>query len=122
MLSWRRCVKQPGIVANLARFAAVSIALSAAGCASDQERRDEAYGYSQQAYNVSGPVAAQRAAEPEVEDDGLPSQVAPPAKRAQEADDPTEPYSRNYGAPARRADAVLTPATTAALPRRVATY
>ena len=122
MLPLRRCVKQPGILANFARCAALGIALSAAGCASDQERREDAYGHGQQAYNMRGPVAPQREAEPEVEDDGLPSQVPPPVKRAREPDDPREPYSPNYGAPARQAEVVLAPATTASLPRRVATY
>ncbi len=122
MLPLRLCAKQTSILANLARCAALGIAFSAAGCASDRERQDEAYGNGQQAYKMQRPVAPQRAAEPDVEDDGLPSQVPPPVKRAHELDDPREPYSPNYGAPARRADALLAPATTASLQRRVATY
>ena len=45
-----------------------------------------------------------------------------PARVFPEPDDPREPYSPNYGAPARQAEVVLAPATTASLPRRVATY
>src|SRR5437879_1484388 len=33
----------------------------------------------------------------EIEDDGLPAQVAPPAAMRREPDDPSEPFSRNYG-------------------------
>jgi hypothetical protein len=35
----------------------------------------------------------------EVEDDGLPSQTPPSTRIRQMPDDPTEPYSRNYGGP-----------------------
>jgi len=40
------------------------------------------------------PVHAERA---EVEEDGLPAQVAPVSAIRQQPDDPSEPFSRNYG-------------------------
>lgn len=43
---------------------------------------------------VSKPLAR---ADTGVEDDGLPAQVPPPAAIRQAPDDPSEPYSRNYG-------------------------
>ena len=122
MLRLCRCVKRQSSLAMLARCAALGLALCAAGCASDQERREEAHGYGQYAHSMRGPVPPQRTSEPEVEDDGLPSQLPPPVKRTGEPDDPNEPYSPNYGGPARRAEAVIAPAVTASAAHRVATY
>lgn len=54
-----------------------------------------------------------------IEDDGLPAQTAPPAHIRQLPDDPSEPFSRNYGLqPPRRlshaeAEAVIARAITA---------
>jgi hypothetical protein len=109
----------------LVRTCALGAALLAGGCASDQEYRGQAHGYSQQAYVANGQAAQQRRVEPELEDDGLPSQVAPPIQRRREADDPREPFSPNYGSPpsgppAQRAEAP--PVPVAALPQRIASY
>ncbi|MDX2157835.1 MAG: adhesin [Hyphomicrobiaceae bacterium] len=67
---------------------ALSLALLAAGCASSQPP----------SYRVAGPPLRPDAAtvKVEVEDDGLPSQLAPRHPR-QTPDDPSEPWSPNYG-------------------------
>lgn len=82
------------------RFCALGALLTAAGavagCATDQDYRREA-AYARDAAAVRGPMSHARAAEPELEDDGLPSQVPPPANRRLEPDDPREPFSPNYG-------------------------
>ncbi len=42
-------------------------------------------------------VRVAQAAVIDVEDDGLPAQTPPPARARQMPDDPSEPFSRNYG-------------------------
>lgn len=89
-------------------------AVLAAGCASKQASHTS--GYSQ--------MGAQRVAvvppRVEMEDDGLPAQTPPP-RRAAVADDPREPWSRNYGGPAPSAQpAAASPAATAPAWRAVA--
>lgn len=114
-------VKPQSILVVLARACALGAAALAAGCASDKEQREQVYGYSQQAHAdqaAAAAAAAQRPQKSEVEDDGLPSQVPPPVNRRREPDDPSEPYSPNYGAPARRAEAPVAP--VAATPQRIA--
>jgi hypothetical protein len=102
-----------------APFVVASLAALQAGCAADSN-----------AYATTPVVAAYVAQIPETEDDGLPSQDAPPARIRQMPDDPSQPYSRNYGgpnpaaaadapekAPADRADAqAVPPAIPADLP------
>jgi hypothetical protein len=88
-----------GVTRQFATGAARCVALGAlfamGGCASDEEYRRKVYGDPQQQMAMRGPV---RAAKPvEVEEDGLPSQVAPPPNRKSEPDDPNEPFSPNYG-------------------------
>ena len=88
------------ITARIARLAMIGAAACAlAGCATDEEYRRAAYTRDAARQNVAQQQQRQRATEPEVEDDGLPSQVPPPANRRREADDPREPYSPNYGSP-----------------------
>jgi hypothetical protein len=65
----------------------IALTLSLAGCATS----------SAEAPAASGPLA--QAARAEVEDDGLPPQAAPRAGVRDLADDPREPFSRNYGPP-----------------------
>jgi hypothetical protein len=124
MFEWCPCVRR--LSTGLARLVLAAVTLSAAGCASDAEYRRQVHGqhvYTQQAQAMRGAIAPPRAAEPELEDDGLPPQVAPPVNRARTPDDPREPYSPNYGNPAaaRRADAAMSGAAVAYAPRRVAT-
>jgi len=47
---------------------------------------------------MAGVARGLRAVPPvEVEDDGIEAQRPPPLRAPRPADDPTEPYSRNYG-------------------------
>ena len=87
----------------------ILLALLLTGCAESQNyRQDAAY--------VRAPlpeVAEATVPRVELEDDGLPAQT-PPLRRARpEPDDPTEPFSRNYGTvrPLRRAAAPAEAAT-----------
>ncbi len=74
--------------AKVARVAAFAAFLGLAGCASDPNARS--------AETMSPQVVADAT---EMEDDGLPAQTAPPARVRAAPDDPSEPYSRNYGGP-----------------------
>lgn len=72
----------------------LGLAVLSAGCASKQA----AY---QPPARVAGPPGQQVAGpgwRVEIEDDGLPSQLAPRQRRP-EPDDPREPWSPNYGGP-----------------------
>jgi len=64
-------------------------AVCEAGCAADN------YAHYANSPAVAGYVAEARRVE--MEDDGLPSQAPPWARISQMPDDPSEPYSRNYG-------------------------
>ncbi len=68
---------------------AAAAALCVAGCAAD----NHAY------YADASPTYVPRASTVEIEEDGIPSQAAPPARIRQMPDDPSQPYSRNYGGP-----------------------
>lgn len=74
---------------GLSARAAVAVLLAAlGGCASDQNQSATAYGRA----NIAVAQATI-----DLEDDGLPAQ-SPPSKAVRFApDDPTEPFSRNYG-------------------------
>ena len=82
--------------ARVARAAIVPLlvaaaALGEAGCATDNG-----------AYNAGAPATvayARPSSAVEIEDDGLPSQAPPAADIRQMPDDPSQPYSRNYGGP-----------------------
>lgn len=92
------CASVPGrSPARVARAAIVPLLVAAAvlgqaGCATDNNT-----------YNASAPAtvayARTASAGTEIEDDGLPSQAPPAANIRQMPDDPSEPYSRNYGGP-----------------------
>lgn len=79
-------------VSRAACAAVTVLTIAVGGCASSDAERQHAY------QMHAAAMAAQRAqtARVEIEDDGLPSQ-APPLRRPQHPDDPTEPYSPNYG-------------------------
>jgi hypothetical protein len=86
----------------------VAAAMCAAGCAADNN-----------IYYASSPAVAGYVAQApsvQVEDDGLPSQAPPSARIRQMPDDPSEPYSRNYGGqnPGVREPASAKPAAQAA--------
>lgn len=91
MLVWRRGVRAEASVAKLPALSMLALAISLAGCASDEEYRREAMMRHQAA------ITSQQMREVELEEDGLPSQLPPPINRRREADDPSEPFSPNYG-------------------------
>jgi hypothetical protein len=74
-------------------------ALIGGGCAQNQS-------YNQPNWYAGGPVPQQAAAAVpipvEMEDDGRPAQVPPRVDGRPTADDPTQPWSPNYGGPANR--------------------
>ncbi|MFN0217803.1 MAG: adhesin [Hyphomicrobium sp.] len=78
------------VCGSLARPAAYAALLALAGCASNQP-------YASQDAVMSARIA--QAAVKEIEDDGLPVQTPPPARIRDLADEPNEPFSRNYGGP-----------------------
>lgn len=82
-----------------ARVGVLGLAALSAGCASQQASHSPPV-------HVAGPQAVAAAqAKIELEDDGLPVQVAPHNRRPG-PDDPTEPFSPNYGsAPSKQAAA-----------------
>lgn len=89
-----------GVVPRARLAACAAAALALAGCATDEQARREAYAREAQVQMMRAAALAQRAKQAELEDDGLPSQVAPPLNRRREPDDPREPFSPNYGKPA----------------------
>lgn len=72
-----------------ARAAAAAMLAALGGCASTSQSHSTAQ-YSGAPVRVAQTVT-------EVEDDGLPAQTPPPARARQMPDDPSEPFSRNYG-------------------------
>jgi hypothetical protein len=80
------------------------LTILATGCASDGARRRHAYAYPGMVY-VAPPTPVQPMPRAELEDDGLPAQAPPMRTRANEPDDPTEPFSPNYGTVLPRAQA-----------------
>jgi hypothetical protein len=73
--------------AATATLFAAAAALCVAGCAAD----NRAY------YADASPTYVPRVSTVEIEEDGMPSQAAPPARIRQMPDDPSQPFSRNYG-------------------------
>ena len=69
--------------------------LLATGCASKTQTRTYA--------QMDAPSYDNLGRQPQIEDDGLPAQIAPPRRTQAEPDDPREPYSRNYGQPVQKA-------------------
>lgn len=75
--------------ASLVRVAACIALVAMAGCATNSDRY--AADRPQPGNQVAHIVAV------EVEDDGLPSQAPPPVRIHDIPDDPSEPFSKNYG-------------------------
>lgn len=96
-LSSRVGVQLKTFAAAGARLAMVAAALSVAGCASDAEMRREREAYIRHVQEQQQAMAGGRVRDVELEADGLPSQTAPLANRRVEPDDPSEPFSPNYG-------------------------
>ena len=100
------------------------LALICGGCSSTQPASQPNWYATDRPYWVSArpqsqatpaPIPAQKA---EVEDDGREAQLPPPRRIRQEPDDPSEPYSRNYGTrpPVRKADVSTRPSAPAPIP------
>ena len=83
------CRPFQGVRVAIAAIMVAAAALSAAGCAADHG------GY----YADATPTHVARGSFVEMEEDGMPSQAPPPARIRQMPDDPSQPYSRNYGGP-----------------------
>ena len=76
--------------AVVARVASAAMLATLAGCASNQTTSS--------AQQVGANVRVAQVVT-EVEDDGLPAQVPPTQRVRQMPDDPSQPFSRNYGGP-----------------------
>ena len=85
MFRLRRAALLRTVLLSTARVCVIGCAAIAAGCASNQHSS-----------RVGGPDPRQLATRVEIEDDGLPAQLAPRNPRPT-PDDPTEPWSPNYG-------------------------
>lgn len=81
----------PGPAHRLGRPLFLLLAIVLAGCA-------RSGALPQQSWNVGAPPSSD-AGRPRVdmEADGLPAQTPPPRREASEPDDPSEPFSPNYG-------------------------
>ena len=68
------------------------LAIVLAGCAPSGAQTEKSW-------NVGAPASVADASRPRVqmEADGLPAQTPPPRREASEPDDPSEPFSPNYG-------------------------
>lgn len=85
---------------RLASVLVAGVSLIAAGCASSSTQN--------RTYAQVGMASYDRLGKkPEMEDDGLPAQMPPARRQRAEPDDPTEPFSPNYGT---RVSAVGAPA------------
>lgn len=87
--------------------AALAFALAAAGCAETRNTYNSDYS------RMAPPQQVVQAERVELEEDGLPAQLPPPlrAGKPEVPDDPSEPYSPNYGRPGvqKRAEAAAQP-------------
>lgn len=91
------------VAMRIAPVLAIALALAAGGCAESRSR------YAEADHVRAVPPQVAQAEAVELEDDGLPAQVPPPLRRARpEVDDPSQPWSPNYGNPGvqRRAEAL----------------
>ena len=83
----------PGPASVLGRSLVPLFAMLVAGCAQSGT-------YTPQSWNVGGPQPAMAGAvrpRVEMEADGLPAQTPPLRRESAEPDDPSEPFSPNYG-------------------------
>ena len=119
-MSAKSCARSPASASNrflsAARLGVLGLAVLAAGCASKQAQQPPT--------RLAAPPAATQgpnawAAKVEIEDDGLPVQLAPRHRRPV-PDDPSEPWSPNYGkggpAPGPAQRPAVPPAKAAAMP------
>jgi hypothetical protein len=109
MVPARRVRGHSSAVLPAARVAVLGLAVVVSGCASSQQTAQAP---------PAGVGGAPRVARVEIEDDGLPAQMAP-RQRSDMPDDPSEPWSPNYGSRA-PATPAAPPASTPARPSRTA--
>jgi hypothetical protein len=81
----RRGIAPAGLSRLSAWLGLLGLAMALAGCATSS------------AGETSASRTQAQTERAEIEDDGLPSQVSPRAGIRQAPDDPSEPFSRNYG-------------------------
>jgi hypothetical protein len=95
-MSLSRFGRAPKCLAGVGvRLAALAVAALAAGCSSTQHA-----GYTYPGDAHAAAVAENRhahARKPDVEDDGMEAQPEPARRQFVEPDDPSEPFSPNYG-------------------------
>ena len=110
-----RTAPRPGLFLQIANLIGVGLLVSA--CASSHAAYD---GYS----NVGGPRPAEVAVSAprsiELEDDGLAVQAPPRVRKHAEPDDPSEPFSPNYGPAPQDVPDGAEPVSTPAGPLRAA--
>lgn len=96
-MSPSRSTRVPSVLPKAAKTVLLLLALATAGCSSTPRSHQASWSA------AGGPVDPQQAAvvearrTPEVEDDGIEPQVAPPPSIRLAPDDPSEPWSPNYG-------------------------
>lgn len=94
------------------RMAGLALALAVAGCAETRSTYDSDYS------RMAPPRQVVQAERVELEEDGLPAQLPPPLRvgKPEVPDDPSQPYSPNYGRPGiqKRADVGSQPQRRAA--------
>ncbi len=107
MRSLRRGSLPLSSAVKTARICVIGCAVVVSGCAANKQ---PSYVAGPSPYiGVPAPMPPQRGAQMaaavkakarvEIEDDGLPVQSPPPARIREEPDDPSEPFSPNYGGP-----------------------
>lgn len=80
----------------LPRALVLVVCVAAGGCSANSTAYSEWQFPGDSFQHVAEVVTPHRAAD--IEDDGLEAQVAPPRRSRTEPDDPSQPYSPNYGA------------------------
>lgn len=90
------------------RLGLVGVFVVVGGCASSNTTTSQGY------YR---PAQVAAAPQPDVEGDGMAPQAPPPAGRAQQPDDPTQPWSPNYGSQPLRRPVLTAPPPAPARPR-----
>lgn len=100
----RRGLVPSSVVSMAARIGVIGLSVVASGCATSQQQPTYVGGpyASQPHYGQANQVAPTRVSAPqprkiEIEEDGKPSQQPPARRMRPEEDDPTQPWSPNYG-------------------------
>ena len=97
MRRWKCVLWALSLSGSALHLAVIGSALIAGGCATSQAQ-DHA---EQQVRGPDPRLAPAQATKLDLEEDGLPAQLAPPRRAQPLPDDPSEPWSPNYGGPSR---------------------